>query len=71
MTFCSCALAGLAQLYPKKYPENFWLLLVCVALYVAATLALNIALGGTEGDLIFVSKNKASKIIASPAWKWE
>lgn len=31
---CSCAVACLAQFWPKKYPANFWLLASCVAAYV-------------------------------------
>lgn len=31
---CSCAVACLAQFYPKKYPDNFWVLAGCVATYV-------------------------------------
>lgn len=57
-TNCRCALAAVAQFYPKKYPDNFWVLLVCVGLYMAATLALNIMFSGTEGDVFYIAKDK-------------
>lgn len=37
----SCGLACLAQFYPKKYPDNFWVLVGCVSGYVVLSLLMS------------------------------
>jgi hypothetical protein len=63
--FCRCGLAALAQFYPRKYPENYWILLICVGLYIASTLALNIMFSGMEGDVFYIAKDKVPNLVAS------
>ena len=53
-----CSLAAMAQFYPKKYPDNFWVLVFCVGLYVAASLAHSALFSGIEGDVFFIAKQK-------------
>ena len=53
-----CSLAAIAQFYPKKYPENFWVLVVCVGLYIVASLAHSALFSGIEGDVFFIAKQK-------------
>ncbi len=55
-------MAALAQFYPKKYPDNFWVLLVCVGLYIAATLALNILFSGIDGEVFYTAKDKVLRL---------
>lgn len=55
---CRCSLAATAQFWPQRYPDNSWVLMTCVVLYIAATIAMNIALSGVEGGVIFMSKQK-------------
>mgnify|MGYP001810383177 CR=1 FL=1 len=40
----------MAQFYPKKYPDNFWVLLGCVAAYVVLSTAMTGALGVLWGQ---------------------
>lgn len=63
--YCRCGLALLAQFYPKKYPENYWVLLVCVGLYIAATLFLNSIFSGMEGDVFYIAKAKVRSLLAT------
>lgn len=60
---CSCALAASAQFYPKKYPDNYWVLLFCVVCYGLASLAQNVIFGHVGGDLFFQSRMKASLLL--------
>jgi signal peptidase complex subunit 2 len=55
-----CLLALLAQFYPKKWPAQWWIMLVCVLAYGACTLALNAFVSRVEGDaFLFTRPRKA------------
>jgi len=55
-----CLLALLAQFYPKKWPAQWWVMLVCVLAYGACTLALNAFVSRVEGDaFLFTRPRKA------------
>ncbi|KAK9828910.1 hypothetical protein WJX72_002748 [[Myrmecia] bisecta] len=56
--FLTCAIALLAQFYPKKYPANWGLLLGCVVAYVICTAALNLFTTLYEGDAFLITKPK-------------
>ena len=53
---CRCSIAGIAQFYPRKHPDNWWLLLCCIVGYAIGTAALNLFLLRFEGDVFFFTK---------------
>ncbi|KAI7841303.1 hypothetical protein COHA_004922 [Chlorella ohadii] len=52
----ACAVACLAQFYPKKYPANFWLLACCVASYVVLSTLMTVVATLWEKDAIVMTK---------------
>ncbi|KAK9831174.1 hypothetical protein WJX74_005966 [Apatococcus lobatus] len=54
----TCAFAALAQFYPRKYPDNWVLLAVCVLGYMAGTGVLNFYVAGREGDAFMFTKRR-------------
>lgn len=59
---CRCALAAIAQFYPVKYPDNFWILVTCVGLYIATSLVSTLVLGSIEGDIFFTAREKVNSL---------
>ncbi|XP_024519463.1 probable signal peptidase complex subunit 2 [Selaginella moellendorffii] len=53
--FLACLVALAAQLYPKKFPENKPVLLVCIALYVVLNLAIQAIVYFKEKNNIVVT----------------
>lgn len=53
-----CSIAGIAQFYPRKHPDNWWLLLCCVVAYAICTAALNLFLLRFEGEVFFFTQAK-------------
>ena len=60
-----CLLALAAQFYPKKWPGQWWVMLVCVLAYGACTLALNLFITRVEGDVFLFTRPR--KVRASCA----
>ncbi|PSC77014.1 putative signal peptidase complex subunit 2 [Micractinium conductrix] len=52
----ACALACVAQFYPKKYPDNFWVLLGCVAAYVVLSTAMTVVATVWEKDAVLFTR---------------
>ncbi|BDA43434.1 probable signal peptidase complex subunit 2 [Coccomyxa sp. Obi] len=52
------AIALLAQFYPKKYPDNWVILLVCLILYSLGTAALSLFTSLIEEDSFLITKPK-------------
>ncbi len=48
----------LAQFYPKKFPDNWYLLLGCVVAYAFLSTVLNIFINNVEGDAFLITKAK-------------
>ena len=60
---CSCRIvvALLAQFYPKKYPDNWLLLLICLVLYSIGTAFLSVFTTLVEDDSFLITRpRKAS-----------
>ena len=53
---CRIAIALLAQFYPKKYPENWQLLLVCLVLYGMGSAALSAFTALVEDDCFLITR---------------
>ncbi len=53
---CRIAIALLAQFYPKKYPDNWLLLLVCLVLYGLGSTALSIFTMLVEDDCFLITR---------------
>lgn len=47
---CRCCWALLAQFYPKKYPHNWHMLVLCLVCYIACTAVLNALIWFVERD---------------------
>lgn len=54
----TCFFALLAQFYPKKFPDNWWLLLGCVIAYGILSTALNLFINHVEGDAFLITQPK-------------
>ncbi|KAL3138044.1 hypothetical protein ABBQ38_005277 [Trebouxia sp. C0009 RCD-2024] len=54
----TCSIAAVAQFYPRKHPDNWWLLLCCVVAYATCTAALNLFLLRFEGEVFFFSQSR-------------
>lgn len=54
----TCCIALIAQFYPRKHPDNWWLLMCCVVAYAACTAALNLFLLRFEGETFFFTRPK-------------
>lgn len=52
------AIALLAQFYPKKYPDNWMILLVCLIFYSLGTAALSLFTSLVEEDSFLITKPK-------------
>ena len=62
---CRCLFALVAQFYPRKFPDNYWLLVICVAAYALCTAALNMFITYVEGDaILFTLPHKVLLILA-------
>ena len=59
---CRCSIALIAQFYPGKHPDNWWLLCGCVIAYAACTLALNLFLLRFEGETFFFTRARRVSI---------
>lgn len=57
LSTCACALV--AQFYPKPFPENYWVLVVCVTAYFLLNTALQAFLHFRERDIILTTRPKA------------
>lgn len=57
---CSCriAVALLAQFYPKKHPDNWAVLLVCLVLYCIGSTFLSLFSALYEEDACFITRPK-------------
>jgi signal peptidase complex subunit 2 len=55
---CRIAVALLAQFYPKKYPDNWAVLLVCLILYSLGSAALSIFSSVMEAETFLITKPK-------------
>lgn len=53
---CRCSIALIAQFYPRKHPDNWWLLLCCIIAYAICTAALNLFLLRFEGEVFCFTK---------------
>lgn len=51
-----CLLALVAQFYPKKWPGQWWVMLVCVLAYGACTVALNLFITRVEGEVFLFTR---------------
>lgn len=49
-------IALIAQFYPKKYPDNWLLLLVCLVLYGIGTIALSLFTSLVEDECFLITK---------------
>ena len=49
-------MALLAQFYPKKYPDNWLLLAVCLALYALGSAALSVFTALVEDDCFLITR---------------
>lgn len=49
----TCLIALVAQFWPQKHPNNWWLLFCCIVAYAACTAALNLFLLRFEGEAFF------------------
>ncbi len=58
---CRIAIALLAQFYPKKYPDNWVILLVCLIFYSLGTAALSLFTSLIEEDSFLITKPKKVK----------
>lgn len=58
MQSCRCSTALVAQFYPKKHPDNWWLLLFCIIAYAACTAALSLFLCRFEQDAFYFTVAK-------------
>lgn len=54
----TCSIALVAQFYPQKHPDSWWLLFCCVIAYAACTAALNLFLLRFEGETFFFTRAK-------------
>ena len=57
-------LAAIAQFWPKKFPDNWTVLAVCVAAYGIGSVALNIFTTHKEGDAFLFLRPQASMAYA-------
>ena len=55
---CRIAVALIAQFYPKKHPENWSVLLVCLALYCVGSSFLSLFSALYEEDACFITLPK-------------
>ena len=46
----------MAQFYPKKWPGQWWVMLVCVLAYGACTVALNLFITRVEGEVFLFTR---------------
>jgi hypothetical protein len=53
---CRIAVALLAQFYPKKYPENWAILLISLVFYSLGSAALSIFSTAVEGETFLITK---------------
>ena len=66
--FCRIVIALLAQFYPKKYPDNWLLLLICLVLYGIGTAILSVFTTLVEDDSFLITRpRKARSWAACPA----
>ncbi len=55
---CRIAIALLAQFYPKKYPDNWLILLLCLVFYGVGSAALSVFTSLAEEDSFLITKPK-------------
>ena len=57
---CSCriAVALIAQFYPKKHPDNWAVLLMCLVLYCIGSMFLSLFCALYEEDACFITRPK-------------
>eukprot|EP00611_Tribonema_gayanum_P011465 TRINITY_DN216_c0_g1_i1.p1 TRINITY_DN216_c0_g1~~TRINITY_DN216_c0_g1_i1.p1 ORF type:complete len:219 (-),score=65.82 TRINITY_DN216_c0_g1_i1:317-973(-) len=58
----ACAFAGLAQLYPKPFPESRPVLAVCCISYFACSALLQVVMSCIEQDVILITKPNAKGV---------
>lgn len=67
LSFVLCILAALAQFWPGKFPDTWYVLATCVSLYGLGTLILNIFTARFEGDaFLFLRPEGAAKDPPAP-----
>jgi len=64
LSTCACALV--AQFYPKPFPENYWVLVVCVTAYFLLNTVLQAFLHFRERDIILTTWPKAVSCSSAP-----
>jgi len=64
LAWCRCSIALVAQFYPQKHPDSWWLLFFCVIAYAACTAALNLFLLRFEGETFFFTRAKRVGVLS-------